>query len=215
MKSDSHSTRTYRQTARAKAAAETAERIVDAFVAHLRTEWFDEIRLEDVAREAEVTVQTVIRRFGGKDGLLEAASERMRRDILGPRHLATAEVGGALDALIAEYDTIGELVIRLLAQEDRHAAVRELTDLGRKTHREWVSEVFSRWLEVLPHDRREQTLDRLVIAFDIYVWKLLRIDMKRETSAARGAMLAMAAAALGLKPDDLAGRTPVRLETFE
>lgn len=212
MKSDSHPTRPYRQSARAKAAAETGERIVAAFVAHLRNAWFDEIRLEDVARDAGVTVQTVIRRFGGKDGLLEAASERMREDILGPRQLATANVAAALDALIAEYDSVGELVIRLLAQEDRHPAIRKVTDLGRKTHREWMAKVFAGWLDRLRPQTREEALDRLVVAFDIYVWKLLRLDMKRGIPAVRTAMLIMAAAALGLKPSDLADRTPARLE---
>ena len=71
MNSDSE-TRTYRQTARAKAAEETGIRIVEAFMARMEDCWFEEIRLEDVASDAGVTVQTVIRRFGGKDGLLEA-----------------------------------------------------------------------------------------------------------------------------------------------
>ena len=37
---------------------------------------YDRIRLEDVAADAEVTVQTVIRRFGSKHGLLAATVER-------------------------------------------------------------------------------------------------------------------------------------------
>jgi AcrR family transcriptional regulator len=69
-------TRPYRQTARAEAAEATARRIIRAFSDLLHSQWFDEVTLEEVARLGRVTVRTVIRRFGGKDGLLEAFVEQ-------------------------------------------------------------------------------------------------------------------------------------------
>lgn len=212
MKAESPSPRPYRQSARAQAAAETGERILEAFIARLPTSWFDEIRLEDVAHDAGVTVQTVIRRFGGKEGLLTAASDAMQARILGGRDPFTGDVGTAVDALIAEYEAIGGLVMRMLAQEDRHPAIRAMTDRGRKEHREWVGAVFAPWLAALPAGRREETHDRLVIALDLYVWKLLRLDMGRSREALHGAMLAMAAAALDLEPGALDAR-PAHSET--
>ena len=68
--------RVYRMTARAEATARTGERIIDAMLARYAVVPYDRIRLEDVAADAEVTVQTVIRRFGTKDGLLAATVER-------------------------------------------------------------------------------------------------------------------------------------------
>ncbi|WP_336978163.1 TetR/AcrR family transcriptional regulator [Altererythrobacter fulvus] len=203
MKDESSKTRDYRQSARAKAAEETGNRIVDAFMAHLQTQWFDEIRLDDVAKEAGVTVQTVIRRFGGKEGLLKAASDRMQEEIVGERAPAAQDVGGAVDTLIGEYEAVGPLMMRLLSQEDRYPAIRTIADRGRATHRQWVGDVFARWLPLVPAERREAVHDRLVIALDLYVWKLLRADMGRSVEQLRKAMLEMAADALGLEPGDL------------
>lgn len=199
----SNKTRNYRQSTRAKAAEETGHRILDAFMAHLQTQWFDEIRLDDVAKEAGVTVQTVIRRFGGKEGLLHAASNRMQEDIVGERAPAALDVGRAVDTLIAEYEMAGPLMMRLLSQEDRYPAIRVIADRGRATHREWVGDVFARWLPALPPEKRRKVHDRLVIALDLYVWKLLRSDMGRSLEELRTAMLEMAAAALELEPGEL------------
>lgn len=208
MKNDSD-TRSYNQTARAKAAEETGERIVRAFMARMQGGWFDEIRLEDVASDAEVSVQTVIRRFGGKEGLLDASHARMREEILSGRELPAGDVGRALDAIIQEYETQGELVMRALAQEDRYPQIKIMTNEGRATHRQWVGEVFAPWLATLDSAERAHAHDRLVIAVDLYVWKLLRVDMKRSLEDLRRAMLEMAAAALDTTPQALLeARTP-------
>lgn len=204
MKSDSSDTRRYRQTARARAAEETADRILAAFVERLRKGWFDEIRLEDVASEAGVTVQTVIRRFGGKEGLLDASHQRLRTEILAGRDLPEGDVSQALDAIIREYETQGEFVMRVLAQEDRYPEIKEMADRGREVHREWVGKVFAPWLDRLRGDRRRHAHDRLVIALDIYIWKLVRVDMKRSKASLQRTMLEMCAAALGVTPDKLA-----------
>ena len=201
MKADSPPTRTYRQKARAKAAAETGERILEVFIKCLQTGWFEEIRLEDVASEAGVTVQTVIRRFGGKEGLLDAVNERMDREIVQDRELPEGNVSKALDAIIAEYEKFGDFVMRMLAQEDRYPSIRAVTDHGRRVHRRWVGEVFSPWLSRLEGSARRDAHDRLVIALDLYVWKLLRVDVRRGRPALRRIMLAMCADALGTTPE--------------
>jgi AcrR family transcriptional regulator len=68
--------RPYVMSARAEATARTGERILDAAIDLFWEQPTDRLSLEDVARRADVSVQTVIRRFGGKDGLLAAAGER-------------------------------------------------------------------------------------------------------------------------------------------
>lgn len=69
----SNATRPYRQTARAEAADELRSRILRAFLDALKTGWLVDITLDDVAAAARTTRQTVIRLFGGKEGLLKAA----------------------------------------------------------------------------------------------------------------------------------------------
>lgn len=203
MKTDSQSPRSYRQKARAKAAEETGERILTAFTEQLQNHWFDEIRLEDIASEAGVTVQTVIRRFGGKDGLLEASHVTLRDEILAGRRMPQGDIERALDAIIAEYEKRGPMVMRALAQEDRYEPIRMMADEGRAHHRRWVGEVFAPWLERLSKHERQHAHDRLVIALDLYIWKLMRIDMKRSKADLRRAMLEMAAAALGTSSENL------------
>lgn len=174
--------RTYRQGARAQAAEATGLRIVDAFLARLRVGNFDEITLDAVAQDAEVTVQTIIRRFGSKEGLLEAVSARLREEVLLRRGMSVGDVDRTIDTVIADYEGSGDFVMRLLAQEERHAALRSINDVGRAGHRQWLRESFAPWLDPLPEAARRAKLDALVVATDVYVWKLVRRDMGRSTA---------------------------------
>ncbi len=213
MKYESHP-RAYRQIARATAAAETAERILEAFMARMECCWFDEIRLEDVASDAGVTVQTVIRRFGGKDGLLEAAQNAMETAIKAARTVAAGNVTTALDVIITEYESLGSLMIRLLSQEERYAPIKSITNVGRAHHRAWVGSVFAPWLEATPPEQRLRAHDGLVIALDVYVWKLVRVDMRRTRAELRRTMLGLCAGALGVAPETFEPETPISSETI-
>ena len=53
-------------TARAVGAERTADRIIDAMLARFTTTPYEQVRIEDVAKDAGVTGQTVMRRFGNK-----------------------------------------------------------------------------------------------------------------------------------------------------
>ena len=75
-------------TARAKDAELTATRIVDAMLARLASTPYEHIRLEDVAADAGVTGQTVIRRFGNKPALMNATVERELARIVSAREAA-------------------------------------------------------------------------------------------------------------------------------
>ncbi len=195
--------RAYRQSARAVAAEATAARILDAFTRQLHARWYDEIRLEEVARDAEVTVQTVIRRFGGKEGLLAAAYRRLGEEIMLRREVAEGDATGAVASIIDDYEAVGDLVMRTLAQEDRFPAIREVTDGGRRMHRLWIEAAFRPWLDLLRAQERRRALDALVVAGDIYVWKLIRRDMGRPVTEYRTVMETMFAAAIGLSPERL------------
>jgi AcrR family transcriptional regulator len=188
--------RPYRQRARAEAAEANAERILDAFARRLETSWFDEIRLEDVAREAEVSVQTIVRRFGGKDGLLTAVHERFGREVMTRRQVVPGQAAEALEALLEDYELSGDLVIRALAQEARHPALKRMTDKGRAGHRAWLAGVFEPQLARLPAGARQARLDALVAATDVYIWKLVRRDMERPVAELRALMWRFITAAL-------------------
>jgi AcrR family transcriptional regulator len=164
--------RRYIQGARAEAAEATARRIVEAFLARLMTQWFDEITLDRIAEDAGVTVQTVVRRFGGKDGLLADAVNTMGDQIRATRATPPGEIGRLVANLIEDYEKTGDAVVRLLALEPRHAALKEFIDLGRRWHREWVAGLFGGELRGLDAAARKRALDALVIVTDVYTWKL-------------------------------------------
>jgi AcrR family transcriptional regulator len=190
MKSSARSLpRPYRQTARAEAAEETARRIVDAFGECVRDRWFNEVTLDEVAGRAGVTVRTVIRRFGGKPGLLAAFMEQVAPQVKAQRTAAPGDVDDAVDRILAVYEDLGDSVIRHLSQESLHPEIKPLLDMGRSEHRAITAETFATWLEPLSAEERRRTLDALVIAMDIYCWKLLRRDMNRSLAETRAVML--------------------------
>jgi len=54
-----------------------------------------------------------------------------------------------------------------------------------------------------------------VIALDLYVWKLLRVDMGRSVGELKAAMLDLCAGALGVMPADFATQPPASLESAD
>jgi AcrR family transcriptional regulator len=166
-------------SARAEAAAATGERLQEAAWKHFGTRAYEEVRLREIAADAGVTEQTLLARFHSKDAMLVAAyrwwgtREVTRRD--------AAPVGRfpeAVTNVFDHYEAHGAAILRMLSQEDRIPAVRRLTDRGRDYHRDWVSRVFQPILSGLAPAASERRLAALVIATDVLVWKLLRLDMQ-------------------------------------
>jgi AcrR family transcriptional regulator len=191
--------RGYQQKVRAESAEASTRRIIEAFLKRAESEWFDKVRLEDVATDAGVTVQTVIRKFGNKTGLLDAAHRHMGKTVMVRRATIPGDVDRAVDALTRDYEEAAPLILRLLDQEQIHAALKPVLDAGRRGHREWLEQTFAENLNALPAARRQAMLDALVVAADIYVWKLLRVDMGRSLAAYKQLVRQMLRAALAAK----------------
>jgi AcrR family transcriptional regulator len=163
---------------RADSIDSTRQRILDAAVAGLWGRRASAVRLEEVATDAGVTVQTVLRTFGRKSALLASASTQLRDRILEQRESAApGDVAGTISALFDHYEEMGDFVIRNLADEEVLPELRGALAQGRRAHRQSMQRQFAPQLE-----RAEDPgllLDALVIACDVYTWKLLRRDMGR------------------------------------
>ena len=169
-------TRTYNQTARAEAAEETRQRITRAAF-ELQTERLTaEISLEDVADRAGVSVQTVLRRFGSKTQLFEASLDWINRQIGEERRAPAGDVPVAIGVLVDHYEKHGDFALLMLAQENAYDHVRQMSDAGKAMHRGWVAEVFEPQLRGLSPADHEEAVDLLVVATDVYTWKLMRRD---------------------------------------
>jgi AcrR family transcriptional regulator len=165
--------------ARAAASEATEQGIRDAAVRLFGELLYDQVSLQSVADQAGVTVQTVLRRFKSKEELFAAAAERMTQQIRAERDIvATGDIDGAVANTIATYERWGDRILNLLAQEERMPAIRELTDFGRRHHYGWVEEVFGPLMADAPSDVFSRRVAQLIAVTDLYVWKVLRRDLK-------------------------------------
>ncbi len=180
--------RPYQMVARAASAAATGERILDATVAMFWEGPSLQFSLNDIATRAGVTVQTVIRRFGGKDGVIAAAIERETAKVAATRDPTRVNTPAeAVRQLVDHYEALGDRVIQMLAEEVRTPALRQATEPGRRFHREWCERVFEGALAPRTGAERKRRLAEVVAVCDVYTWKLLRRDAglsRRQTELA-------------------------------
>ena len=171
--------RSYTMTARAESAALTGERILDAAVELFWERPTDRLSLDDVASRADVSVQTVIRRFGGKEGLLVAAVEREGQRVGAQRGTApVGDVAGAVRVLVDHYEEMGDAVLAMLAAEPQVPGLVPIIDRGREVHREWCRRVFAPALQGRRGVDRARLLAQLAAVCDVQTWKLLRRDCR-------------------------------------
>jgi AcrR family transcriptional regulator len=183
---------------RAEAAAATRERILDAAWRRFSKDPYEQVRLADVASDAGVTEQTVYSGFGSKARLFVAAwgaaigpeGERRNQARIG-------DVRGAVRLLYDSYEAQGDASLRILAEEDRIPAIREMTDAGRAWHRAWVERTFAPLIAGSRGSARERRLVALVVATDILVWKLLRREMRLDRATAERIVIEMITATKG------------------
>jgi len=183
-------TRAYRQELRARQADANTDRIVAACVHLIKSvRRMAEITLDDIARESGVTVRTVLRRFGSRDGAFEAAFSRIETEIKSLRRPSPpGDIDAAIESLVDQYEQMGDLNIRALEAEDLLPLVHRGLEVGRRAHREWLSTVFAPGLARLSSRERERRLVALYAATDIYLWKLLRRDLHCDPTATADAI---------------------------
>ncbi len=157
--------------ARAQSVEDTRTRIREALFELGTTRVLSDISLEDVAHEAGVSVQTVLRHFGSRAALIESNIEYAIDRVVRERVAPEGDVDTALAVLIDHYELRGDTVMLMLAQESADEQVHRLTENGRRMHRDWVRSTFAPVVA-----DREDLLDLLVVATDVYTWKLLRRD---------------------------------------
>lgn len=172
-------TRAYDSTRRAADAARTTERILDATEALFGR---GPVTLQAIADGAGVTVQTVLRHAGSRQGCIDAVGARLMARVDAQRgSTAPGDVDAALTALLDHYEAEGRLVLALLSHETDDPLAQHAVRTGRAYHRAWVIRCFGPHLD--PSDPVE--VDALVAATDLYLWKLLRLDLGREPAAVR------------------------------
>ncbi|MCP2032665.1 AcrR family transcriptional regulator [Okibacterium sp. HSC-33S16] len=163
---------------RADAAHVTGERIVDAMLVRLRDTPYERIRLDDVAADAGVTVQTVLRRFDNKPGLMNTTVERELGRIIAARE-AAARAGAAdtIQALVAHYENYGALILKTYSEAPLVPGLPEIAARGREYHVDWCRRAFADHLAPeVDDDTRRRRLAQIVAMCDATTWRVLRFD---------------------------------------
>lgn len=173
---------------------ETERQILEAAGEIIATEDFDALSMRRVAAKANVSLSTVVRHFGTKDALLAAlvarGDEDEERDELRTR-MDPGDIAAAVSVVVNDYEEAGQQLMHMLGQEHRFPALSQLLDIGRRGHRRWVRWAFAPQLERRSGAARSQLEDLLVVATDVYTWKLLRIDRRLSARATTAAMVAL------------------------
>ena len=165
-------------SARADAAELTGERIIDAMLARLTSTPYERVRLEDIAADASVTVQTVIRRFGGKPGLMTTTVERELGRIAAAREAAAhASPAATIRALVEHYERYGALILKTYAEAPLVPGLPELAARGREYHLDWCRRAFGPHLAPVGDDpTRRRRLAEVIAICDATTWRILRFD---------------------------------------
>ncbi|WP_405181730.1 TetR/AcrR family transcriptional regulator [Nocardia sp. NBC_01377] len=173
-------TRAYNQSGRAENAIATRARILAAAQELFLEKAFEDVTLAAVAKASGVSHQTVLNHFESKAGVVLGVAEALATQTDNARNAASpGDIGGALAALVTEYERIGDANVRWAMSGDRFPELAAQMDVARAGHRKWLAAMFG---DRLPTEspEREHVLDALHAATDVYVWKLLRRDLGRD-----------------------------------
>ena len=175
--------RPYVMRARADAAAATRERVLASARNLLMSHSFEEMTIDAIAEGADTTTRTVLRIFDSKEELFAQALHSLGQ--FGQAQILPGNIDVLIGGTYDFYEKVGDTVIRWLADEARIPAMREHLQIGREHLRAWVAEAFAPTLARLNHDDSREIHYALIVAFDVYTWKLFRRDFGLNRKAAQ------------------------------
>ena len=164
------SRRRYEQRSRAEQTLATRQRILDRAYQLLLALPYDEVTLDAVAEGAGVTVQTVLRHVGSKEGLLTAGANEWMTAETNRRNAEPGDIASIARVLASRYEELGVATMRLVALGDRLPLVAGLIEDVRQGHRQWLEEMFEPWLRVRSPHERARRVAQLFAATEIYSW---------------------------------------------
>ncbi len=205
MKDDQSServSRSYRMKARAEAAQITEEQIMAAAFSLFSSRPYEQVSLDEIASQAHVTAQTVIRRFGSKEQLFRIVCEQALARAIGDRERAlTGNTEQALENLIHHYEQWGNLILHLQKQAAHVPTVRAVTEVGRLYHHQWIERVFSPMLVSYSASVRVRRLAQLIAITDVHVWEICRHERHISVEETTRAFVEVVTALLASSPN--------------
>lgn len=175
---------------RAEQVARNDRKIIDAMSELWLELPMSELTLEKVSQRSGVTVRTILRKFGSKEGLLKACIEQDGDQFTQKRmQVIPGDLPGIVDALLEEYEHMGDALIRTLTVEYEYPVTQTLLTKARRFHREWCATVFEPSLPDKASGIYEMILTSFIAATEFYLWKLLRRDLGNSHEKCRNIFL--------------------------
>lgn len=183
-------TRSYSMEKRTESANLTEKKILKGLFDTWLENSLHDITLDKVAQRSGVTVRTILRKFGSKEGLFDAALKGDIGEMASRKNRTEAgNLESIMDTLMEEYEATGKAGIRTLALEHELTQAAELIAKGRRVHWAWCARVFAPYMIGLDAENQHQMVGALYVETDINCWKLLRIDFSFSEAETRQIML--------------------------
>jgi len=171
--------RAYDMTRRTAAVEGTRRRIAEAALELFKERDYEDVSLNEIARAAGVSHQTVLNHCESKAGVALAASEVFSEQV---RELEIDAVPGDVDSVVhavcVRYEALGDTNARWAAMSARAPEVAEVLARGRSRFQAWLVEVLG---GLMPGDDEPAEARRVLLglhaALDVFTWKLLRRDV--------------------------------------
>lgn len=170
---------TYDNSRRQQNAEKTKAEIISAFGRLWNKNSIKDITLEMVAKESGVTIRTVLRKFESREGLLNESLIYLSSEIESERRATrVGDIDDILETLLSNYEVMGDAAIRTINLEPELEIARKIGKKGRALHKEWCKQMFAPFLPQPNSSKYEIQLTSFIAATEIYLWKLMRKDLK-------------------------------------
>jgi AcrR family transcriptional regulator len=175
--------RSYEMKRRAASAAQTRDRILDAYRSLFWADPNAQIALADVAEQAGTTVQTVLRHFGTKRGLFEAAMacelERVHKRV---DPAAVGDLPATVHGLVDHLEQGGRAAIRTLTTATLSEQLQPVLAEALQAHQQWCEAMFAPWIATVEGRQRRLLTAELMTITAASTWGTLRgqCELSRE-----------------------------------
>lgn len=198
--------RSYRLGKRATDVDERRAAAVEAAFAVWSELGFDGVTLQGVADRAGLSLKSVVRYFGTKEGLFRACLEVSVAREQGMRDVPAGDVAAVVRTLSERYEAIAERIVRNAEIEFRYPVMAEWVARVRASHTEWLARAFAPWLPTSGRVRKER-LGALFWATEIRSWWALRHALGHDRASTERVMRSMLDALVASWTPERAGRS--------
>lgn len=177
---EQRSGRAYDMSSRGESSRSTKRRIAEAALELFKARDYDDVSLNEIARAAGVSHQTVLNHFETKAGILPASAEVFSEQVAALNLPVT--VGDPVSIVrvtCARYEIVGDVNARWSDIAPRVPGLEALIAHARTNFQAWLTDVLG---DLLPGPdepaERRRVLVGVHAALEVHTWRFLRRDLQ-------------------------------------